>query len=86
MTVRRFLAGLAASVLGAPGLASACPVCFSAKEGTLEAYYGTTLGLTLLPLLMAAGAGLWFYRRVRAAEGEHVPAEFLEPGEPIADN
>ncbi len=45
--------------------AKACAVCFSGKEETLEAFYITTVFLTLLPLVMLALIGFWLYRKYR---------------------
>tara|TARA_Y100000031_G_scaffold60302_1_gene68064 strand:+ start:332 stop:595 length:264 start_codon:yes stop_codon:yes gene_type:complete len=51
----------------APGIAEACSVCFSGKEETLEAFYLTTIFLTLLPLIMLASIGIWLYRQHQKA-------------------
>jgi hypothetical protein len=60
-----FLAGLAAST------AYACPVCFSAKdEAQRQAFFDTTIFLTLLPLLMIGGVIFWVARRSRQLDAE----------------
>ena len=47
------------ALLWISGNAEACPVCFSAKEGTRAAFIGTTIFLSLLPLWMIGGIALW---------------------------
>ena len=47
------------------GAANACAVCFSASEETLEAFYVTTIFLTLLPVVMLFTIGYWIYRKHR---------------------
>ncbi|MBT3213947.1 MAG: hypothetical protein HN351_04815 [Deltaproteobacteria bacterium] len=51
----------------APGIAEACSVCFSGTEETLEAFYLTTILLTLLPFVMLASIGIWLYRQHQKA-------------------
>ena len=53
------------SFLFLPGAANACAVCFSASEETLEAFYVTTIFLTLLPAVMLFSIGYWIYRKHR---------------------
>ena len=48
-----------------PVAANACAVCFSASEETLEAFYVTTIFLTLLPVVMLFSIGYWIYRKHR---------------------
>ena len=48
-----------------PGVVNACAVCFSASEETLEAFYVTTIFLTLLPVVMLFSIGYWIYRKHR---------------------
>ncbi len=48
-----------------PSFVKACAVCFSGKEETLEAFYITTVLLTLLPIIMLALIGIWIYRKYR---------------------
>ena len=50
-----------------PGIAKACSVCFSGREESLEAYYLTTIFLTLLPLIMLASIGFWLFRQHQKA-------------------
>jgi len=63
------------SVLGAvllvlvlPELAHACPVCFDARDENRQAFLVTTAFLSLLPLGMVAGAGLWLHKRSREVD------------------
>lgn len=48
-----------------PESVAACPVCFSATDENRLAFLATTIALSLLPLGMVAGAGLWIRRKVR---------------------
>ena len=49
-----------------PDSAHACPVCFDARDESRQAFLATTAFLSLLPLGMVAGVGLW--RRKRSGE------------------
>ncbi len=68
----RFLVVAAALVLlaGLPEAVSACPVCFDARDENRQAFLATTAFLTLLPLGMMAGAGLWLRKRSLDREQE----------------
>lgn len=57
------LLAAAALLVVLPEAVAACPVCFSATEENRLAFLGTTVFLSLLPLGMVAGAGLWIRRR-----------------------
>ena len=73
MTTRRLLIGGLALLLLAllPDAAAACPVCFDPRDENRMAFLATTVFLSLLPLGMVAGAGVWMRRRVRELdEGE----------------
>jgi hypothetical protein len=72
VTVRRILSGLALLLALAllPDAAAACPVCFDPREENRMAFLATTVFLSLLPLGMVAGAGLWVRRRVREMDDE----------------
>ena len=50
-----------------PRIAKACAVCFSGREESLEAFYLTTIFLTLLPLVMLASIGFWIFRQHQKA-------------------
>ena len=55
-------------VLVLPDIAHACPVCFDQRDENRQAFLATTAFLTLLPLGMVAGAGLWIRKRARDAD------------------
>jgi len=57
------LALLAVFVL--PDAAHACAACFDANDENRQAFIATTAFLTILPLGMVGGAGLWLRHRVR---------------------
>lgn len=62
-------AGLVLAVL--PDAAHACAACFDANDENRQAFIVTTAFLTILPLGMVGGAGLWLRHRVRErAAGE----------------
>lgn len=65
------LAALLIAVL--PDVAHACPVCFDARDENRQAFLLTTAFLTLLPLGMVAGAGLWLRKRAREVEADETP-------------
>ena len=52
-------------LLFAPEIANACAVCFSSSAETLEAFYFTTIFLTLLPIVMILTIGYWLYSKHR---------------------
>ena len=84
MRLSKYIASAAFIALGSlPGAAHACPVCFSAKdEAQRQAFFDTTIFLTLLPLVMIGGFIYWVVRRVRRLEAEQSPREApgAEPG------
>lgn len=53
------------SMLVAPQAVDACPVCFSAKEGSREAFLLTTALLTFLPLGMIGSLLFWLRKHLR---------------------
>jgi hypothetical protein len=59
-------AGLLIALL--PDVAAACPVCFDARDENRQAFIATTAFMSLLPLGMVAGAGLWIRKRSRALD------------------
>lgn len=70
----RAIAGLAvftAALLLLPEAAAACPVCFDARDENRQAFLATTAFLSLLPLGMVAGAGLWIRRKSRERDELH---------------
>ncbi len=48
-----------------PDVALACPVCFDARDENRQAFLATTAFMSLLPLGMVAGAGLYIRKRSR---------------------
>jgi hypothetical protein len=60
------LAALAAH----PDAAHACAVCFDASDENRQAFLLTTAFLSLLPLGMVAGAGLWLRQRVKERDAQ----------------
>ncbi|MBX3269421.1 MAG: hypothetical protein KF729_04125 [Sandaracinaceae bacterium] len=63
--------GAAASAWLVPALALACPVCFDANEANRDAYVGTTVLLSLLPLAFVGAVVLVLRARARALEKAH---------------
>ncbi len=53
-----------------PEAVAACPVCFDSSDENRQAFLATTAFLSLLPLGMVTGAGLWIRKRVRDLESE----------------
>jgi len=53
-----------------PGAAWACPVCFDTTAENRMAFMQTTVLLSLLPLGMVGGVGVWIRKRARALELE----------------
>jgi hypothetical protein len=48
-----------------PEAVSACPVCFDSSDENRQAFLVTTAFLSLLPLGMVSGVGLWIRKRLR---------------------
>ena len=46
-----------------PDVAHACPVCFDARDENRQAFLATTVFLSLFPLGMVAGVGMWIRKR-----------------------
>ncbi len=65
-------------VAALPDAVLACPVCFDAADENRQAFLVTTAFLTLLPLGMVAGTGLWLRRRVRQVELQQEEPELPE--------
>lgn len=66
---------LVVAVLALPDAAHACAVCFDSSDENRQAFLLTTAFLTLLPLGMVGGAGLWVRHRLRERDGEDAPPE-----------
>lgn len=58
-----------------PEAASACPVCFDSSDENRMAFLGTTVFLSLLPLGMVAGAGLYIRKRSREHDADDVGSD-----------
>jgi len=54
-----------------PEAVSACPVCFDSSDENRRAFLVTTAFLSLLPLGMVAGAGMWIRKRSRELDAEN---------------
>lgn len=52
-----------------PEAVLACPVCFDSSDENRQAFLATTAFLSLLPLGMVAGAGLYLRKRTRELDG-----------------
>ena len=55
-------------VMVLPDVAHACPVCFDSRDENRQAFLATTALLSLLPLGMVGGVGLWMRKRYRELE------------------
>lgn len=80
--MRRALVPVLALALVAvfPDVAHACPVCFDPREENRVAFLATTAFLSLVPLGMVGGMGLWLRKRARELKG--LPPETQETQEP----
>jgi len=56
-------------VLALPDVAHACPVCFDPREENRFAFLATTVFMSLVPLGMVGGVGLWLRKRARDLKG-----------------
>jgi hypothetical protein len=64
-----------AALLAAPRVALACSVCSAGREDEAQrAFLWTTIFLSVLPLGMFAGFGVFLWLRVRARRREQVAA------------
>jgi hypothetical protein len=70
--MRRFWIPLLAvvAIVAFPDAVHACAVCFDASDENREAFLVTTAFLSLLPLGMVAGTGVWLRRRVRERDSD----------------
>ncbi len=53
-----------------PDAAHACAVCFDARDENRLAFLATTAFLSLLPLGMVAGTGVWLRKRSKEVDAE----------------
>ncbi len=74
------LLGVAALILALfPEGVAACPVCFDSSDENRMAFIATTAFLSLMPLGMVAGAGLWIRKKVKDRGDEPVDPNRPEP-------
>lgn len=75
---RRWILVLALTLLVVfPDVAYACPVCFDPRDENRVAFLATTIFMSLFPLSMVGGVGLWLRKRARELRGlppEELPA------------
>ena len=75
---RRWILVLALMLLVVfPDVAYACPVCFDPRGENRVAFLATTIFMSLFPLGMVGGVGLWLRKRARELRGlppEELPA------------
>jgi len=70
MGVLRVVLSAVALLAILPESGAACPVCFDTTEENRMAFMLTTVLLSLLPLGMVGGVGMWVLKRARRAEEE----------------
>lgn len=58
-----------------PDAVLACPVCFDSSDENRVAFLATTAFLSLLPLGMVGGAGLWLRKRSREIDAQEFAEE-----------
>ncbi len=61
-----------------PEAAWACPVCFDSSDENRQAFLATTAFLSLLPLGMVAGAGMYIRKRTRELDEGTADSESLD--------
>jgi hypothetical protein len=59
---KRFLIAAAGASL-IPAAARACPACMVGDPKTAGTYFGMTLVMSALPILLVCGLGYWLWRR-----------------------
>jgi len=59
--VARFLIAAAGASL-IPAAASACPACMVGDPKTAATYFGMTVVMSSLPILLVCGIGYWLWR------------------------
>ena len=68
---RGLAVALAGAVLLAPPAARACAVCTAGRDDeTAAAFFGTTILLSVLPLVFVGGLVWWLRRRARFLDAE----------------
>jgi hypothetical protein len=61
-SVARFLVAVVAATL-VPVAAWACPACMVGDPKTAATYFGMTVVMSSLPILLVCGLGYWLWRR-----------------------
>ncbi len=56
-----------------PDVVYACPVCFDPRDENRLAFLATTAFMSLFPLSMVGGFGVWLRKRARALRGDVAP-------------
>ena len=62
-----------------PDAAAACAVCFDPSEESRFAFVATTIFLSVLPLAILLGVGVWLRRKVLDTERRHEQARTHAP-------
>jgi membrane protein DedA with SNARE-associated domain len=60
-TSRFFIAAAAAPLI--PAAAWACPACMVGDPKTAATYFGMTVVMSALPILLVCGLGYWLWKR-----------------------
>jgi membrane protein DedA with SNARE-associated domain len=60
--VSRFIVAVAAASL-IPAAAWSCPACMVGDPKTAATYFGMTVVMSALPILLVCGIGYWLWRR-----------------------
>jgi hypothetical protein len=58
-----------------PDVAQACPVCFDPRDENRMAFLATTIFLSVFPLSLVGGLGLWLRKRSRELDGKREETE-----------
>jgi hypothetical protein len=66
------------ALVALPDAAYACAACFDANDENRQAFIATTAFLTILPLGMVGGAGLWLRRRARERASGELPSDLQQ--------
>jgi hypothetical protein len=78
-----FSASAVLLIVWSPGLSRACAVCMSGRDDeTRAAFLGTTIFLSLLPVLAVGGVVIWLRRRLRKQEQDEAREQRSVPARP----
>ena len=64
-----------------PDVAHACPVCFDPRDQSNNTFLASTAFLSLFPLGMLGGVGIWLRKRVQQIQGDEGESEGTSPEE-----